>query len=195
MLSLSGLPVNLISRFKDRAKILSWARRTAVRPVVPEPKKFTPKCPGLEVLESYEGTFPPSFWDRFPKYRPVSWDPKSWISGQGLLDRAREARVDNLTDALRAADILDNGANTGVEGAGRLPTAGRNQKSAYEHGGLLSDALGAWVQQGLMAGPYTREELPWNNVKISPMSIQLKPNGGESVIENLTSYWNFQRGG
>ena len=112
-----------------------------------------------------------------------------------MLDRAREARVDNLTDALRAADILDNGANTGVEGAGRLPTAGRNQKSAYEHGGLLSDALGAWVQQGLMAGPYTREELPWNNVKISPMSIQLKPNGGESVIENLTSYWNFQRGG
>ena len=180
MLLLSGLPVNLISRFKDRAKILSWARRTAVRPVVPEPKKFSPKCPGLETLESYEGIFPASFWKRFPKHRPVNWDPESWISGKGLLGEARKAGVDDLTDALRAEDILENGADTGVRGSGRWPTAGRNQCSAYEHGSLLSDALGAWVQQGLMAGPYTRDELPWAAVKISPMSIQLKPNGGES---------------
>ena len=51
-----------------------------------------------------------------------------------------------------------------VRGCGRYPTAGRNQPSAYEYGHLLSDALGAWVRQGLMAGPFDREELPWDEV-------------------------------
>ena len=51
-----------------------------------------------------------------------------------------------------------------VRGCGRYPTAGRNQPSAYEYGHLLSDALGAWVSQGLMAGPFSREELPWDEV-------------------------------
>ena len=119
---------------------------------MPEPKKFSPKCPGLEVLESYEGSFPASFWKKFPKHRLDNWDPKSWISGKGLLDKAREAGVDDLTDALKAADILENGADTGVRGAGRMPTAGRNQSSAYEHGDLLSDALGSEACCGMCRG-------------------------------------------
>ena len=69
-----------------------------------------------------------------------------------------------------------------VRGAGRYPTAGKNQPSAYLHGHLLSDALGSWVKQGLMAGPYRREDLPWPEVKISPMGIQLKPNGSGRLI-------------
>ena len=154
-----------------------WAKRTAARPVIVPPKKFTPKCPELPVLENYEGNFSASYWEKFPKYRPATWSPDSWISGSKLLKVAEEAKMDNLLDAMRAADMLTAGADTGVRGAGRYPTAGRNQASAYEHGHLLSDALGSWVKQGLMAGPYTRDELPWCTVKISPMSIQLKPNG------------------
>ena len=73
-----------------------------------------------------------------------------------------------------------------VRGAGRFPTAGKNQPSAYKYGHLLSDALGAWVRQGLMAGPYKREELPWAEVKISPMGIQLKPNGAGRLIVDMS---------
>ena len=73
-----------------------------------------------------------------------------------------------------------------VRGAGRYPTAGKNQPSAYLHGHLLSDALGSWVKQGLMAGPYRREDLPWPEVKISPMGIQLKPNGSGRLIVDMS---------
>ena len=76
--------------------------------------------------------------------------------------------------------------NFRVRGCGRFPTAGRNQPSAYEHGHLLSDCLGSWVEQGLMAGPYTRDELPWPEVKISPMGIQVKPTGAGRLIVDMS---------
>ena len=183
---LSGFPTRLVSRFRERAKILSWAGRTAKRPVIPAPKKFKPKCPDILTLKDYHGQFPADFWKYFPVYRPASWDPGSWIDGDKLLDEAREAGVDDLTDAKRARDILVNGADTGVRGRGRDPTAGQNQPSAYEHGHLLSDALGAWVSKGLMAGPYRFDELPWETVKISPMGIQVKPTGAGRLIVDMS---------
>ena len=96
-----------------------------------------------------------------------------------LLSEAREAGVDNLEDALFPRDACVNGVDTGVRAQGRDATGGRNQPSAYEHGHLLSDSLGAWVSAGLMAGPYTLDELKakFRSVKISPMGIQLKPSG------------------
>ena len=150
-----------------------------MRPEIKPPKVFTPKCPQLPRLSSYKGNFPDEFWKVFPSHKPDSWKPSSWIDGDKLLGEAREAGVDNLEDALFARDACVNGADTGVRGRGRDATAGRNQPSAYEHGHLLSDSLGAWVSAGLMAGPYTLDELKakFGTVKISPMGIQLKPNG------------------
>ena len=73
-----------------------------------------------------------------------------------------------------------------MRGAGRFPTAGKNQPSAYQYGHLLSDALGSWVKQGLMAGPFRRDEIPWPEVKISPMGIQLKPTGAGRLIVDMS---------
>ena len=63
---------------------------------------------------------------------------------------------------------------------------GKNQPSAYLHGHLLSDALGSWVKQKLMAGPYRLEDLPWKDVKVSPMGIQLKPTGAGRLIVDMS---------
>ena len=63
---------------------------------------------------------------------------------------------------------------------------GKNQPSAYQHGHLLSDALGSWVKQKLMAGPYRLEDLPWKDVKVSPMGIQLKPTGAGRLIVDMS---------
>ena len=178
-LNILGFPVRLAARFRERARAMSWAKRTAVRPDLKPPKVFTPKCPQLPRLATYRGNFPPMFWKEFPSHKPDNWRPSSWLDGDGLLREAREAGVDDLTDALFARDACVNGADTGVRGRGRDTTAGRNQPSAYEYGHLLSDSLGAWVSAGLMAGPYKLDELKavFGSVKISPMGIQLKPNG------------------
>ena len=108
-----GFPPRLVQAFRDRQKLMTWARRTASRPVITPPKAFVPKCPNLIRLESYEGIFPIKFWDEFPKYRPSTWDPESWIDGGTLLNQAKEAGVDNLTNAMKACSVLEQGANTG----------------------------------------------------------------------------------
>ena len=108
-----GFHPSLVQQYRNRQKLLTWARRTARRPELTPPKVFSPKCPNLVRLDSYEGTFPLRFWDEFPVYKPSSWEPDSWISGKKLLGEARDAGVDNLTDALRSSKILEDGANTG----------------------------------------------------------------------------------
>ena len=166
----------MVAKFEARARALRLAKMKVGKQTVPEPKPFSPKCPEIPVLEDYHGSFPDEHWDLWPKYRPSVWKPESWISGDKLVSEAKRVRLDNMTNVYKAAGIVA-GAETGVRGAGRYPTCGKNQDSAYTHGRLLSDALGAWVKAGLMAGPYERDELPWVQVKVSPMSIQLKPNG------------------
>ena len=108
-----GFSTSLIRKFHERAKTLSWARRVATRPVAPALRTFKPKIPGIKRLKDYSGSFPSEFWESFPAHRPVSWDPSSWISGPVLLKEAKEANLDNLSNARRAEEILVNGADTG----------------------------------------------------------------------------------
>ena len=108
-----GFAPGLVTKFRERAKLLSWARRVAVRPVAPALRTFKPKIPGIKRLDDYSGNFPKSFWESFPVHRPSSWDPASWISGPALLKEAVEAGLDNLTNAKKAEKILVEGADTG----------------------------------------------------------------------------------
>ncbi len=172
----AGFPRSLVASFEARARAMRLAKRGAGKQQVPEPKMFSPKCPEIPKLASYRGRFPEEHWESWPSYRPSSWAPESWVSGEKLVAEAKRVELDNLTNVYKAAEIVA-GAETGVRGAGRYPTCGKNQESAYTYGHLLSDSLAAWLKAGLMAGPYERHELPWTQVKVSPMSIQLKPNG------------------
>ena len=113
MLFLLGFAPDLVLRFRQRARLLGWARRNAVRPPIPEAKRFSPKLPALPRLDSYAGRFDAAFWNEFPVNRQENWDPEPWISGETLLKEATLAGVDNLSDAKKARDILVNGADTG----------------------------------------------------------------------------------
>ena len=108
-----GFAPELIRRFREMAKTLSWARRVATRPVAPALRTFKPKIPGIKRLQEYTGNFPSSFWESFPVHRPESWEPSSWISGPALMREARESGLDNLANAKKAEEILVNGADTG----------------------------------------------------------------------------------
>ena len=176
----------MVKRFQERAKALSWAGRNVIKPRAPEPKKANKKCPEIGKLEDYTKKFPADHWQTWPSFYPKSWKPSSWIDGEVVYQMARETGVQDMKEAAWVRDTLQQGADTGVRGASRLPTEGRNQSSAFLHGELLADALGAWVKQELMAGPYERGQLPWSDIKIAPMSVQLKPSGAAHLIVDMS---------
>ena len=176
----------LVTRFMERRKQLTLAMKEAMKPQEPKTKNFIPKCPELPVLASYEGVFSEEIWKMWPSFKPQSWNPESWINGDKLLSLAKKVGIADLSDAIWAAGILRDGADTGIRGAARLPTGGGNQPSAYEHGNLLADSLASWIKQELMAGPYDRDEIPWVAIKISPMSIQVKPSGAGRIIVDMS---------
>ena len=37
-----------------------------------------------------------------------------------------------------------------------------------------------------MWGPLSKEEMPWTDFKVSPMTVRLKPNGAAMIIMNLS---------
>ena len=184
-----GFHPNLWRTFKVRKESLEAAARDVRPPAPPQPRTWKPKQPQLKILPTYEGTFEESYWADWPSYRPTDWTPSSWISGQELEREAREVGYPLWGSLLWCVDQLEHGAWTGVRGAARLASEGRNAKSAIKHGHLLSDSLADWVRLQLIAGPYSPEEIPWISIKISPLGIQVKPSGAGRVLVDMSFPW------
>ena len=111
---------------------------------------------------------------------------KSWLDTAKLREEARAVGIDE--DWLTVVcDRLDNGASLGCEGAARLPTRGRNSDSAIEEGEKLADTLQTWVKQGIVAGPFREEELPWSDFTTSPLMVRRKPDNSMRVILDMSS--------
>ena len=175
--------------FRDRKLRLERAARELREPEPVARKEWRPKQPQIQRLSSYEGEFPPEYWELWPRYRPICWRPQSWISGHKLEAEARECGYPHKENLRWATDLLEHGAHTGVKGAGRLPSAGNNAKSAILNGHLLSDSLAEWVRLQLMAGPFDLAELPWQEIKISPLGIQVKPSGAGRILVDMSYPW------
>ena len=90
----------------------------------------------------------------------------------------------------RVCKRLDDGADIGCHGRGRMPTRIPNGASAYEHGERVANALQLWVQQGIAVGPLREEEIPWEDITVSPILVRLKPNGSARIIVNMSSPHN-----
>jgi hypothetical protein len=170
------------SRFKEAA--------TKEIPRIPEPARFEPKY-DLPILEDYSlAKFPASYWSKWKKRSLNMLMPgSSWVSSEGLRDLAARANFPHTTMLNRVCDRLDNGANIGCEGRGRLPTFGSNAKTVYEYGDRVSDSLQGWICEGIAAGPLRLEELavlpaPFT---VNPMGAKLKPNGKIRVLVNASS--------
>lgn len=175
--------------FAQKRKRLIEAGNTEARVTPPSAKKWKPKRPELPILGDYSGSFSDEYWSHWPSYKPLKWQPESWIDGQALLREAREVNYP-LNGLLQwAVEQLTAGADTGVIGAGRLGSEGENAKTAIKHGHLLSDSLAEWIRLKLIAGPYSRDEIPWISIKISPLGLQVKPSGAGRVLVDMSFPW------
>merc|ERR1711954_323882 len=55
-----------------------------------------------------------------------------------------------------------------------------------EHGEEVTDALLEWLEDGYIIGPFKKEEIPFDKVKVSGLMCRLKPNGKARIIVNLS---------
>ena len=170
-----------------REELLKWTESLPRKPESLPTPGLKQKVPDVPVLKSYEGDFADEkYWEKWPQYKPESWEPESWISGEDLIRVAEELEFRDMDRVKKAAGQL-KGADIGVKNPkARLGSEGRNLKSASELGHLLADSLADWVRLELVAGPYKSNEVPWKDCKISPLSVQLKPSGAGRVIVDMS---------
>ena len=126
-------------------------------PALPAPKRHKFKY-SLPKLSSYAAEdVPPGFWDRWEKLslREGVAQNESWISPVALRNaaEARGVLIDEKVE--QVCLMLENGAEIGCIGRGRLPTQSRNAKQVVEHGEIICDVLQGWVKQGEIRGIVT----------------------------------------
>ena len=173
----SGVKQEYLKRMYERHSKLLDAMNNGSRPVQVLPPPYVRKFPALPILQSYKGNFTTQYWSLWPENKALV--PCSWISADALKDVAQTLGYNNKPALNKAVEILSSGASLGVTEEGRVPWAGENYSSAYEHGSLVSDTLCEWLDQGVVSGPWKEEEvvgkIPF--LRIHPMSCQLKPTG------------------
>ena len=155
-----------------------------------------PKCVfkskfGLPKLESYEGSFKASYWAKWKvrKFTPKSED-KSWVKPEALRDLASRSGLRDKALVDKVCRRLEQGAHTGVEGRGRLPTRELNSSTVYEHGEKVSEALQEGIVEGSITGPYTEKELValvGPDYSVNKMSCKEKANGKMRLIVDASS--------
>ena len=52
----------------------------------------------------------------------------------------------------------------------------KNAKSAYQHGLILTDAIGHWVKNRMVAGPFDKQ--PFENFRSNPLMVCATKNQG-----------------
>ena len=145
-------------------------------------KTFTKKYNDIQSRPSYEGEFEESWWEPWPK-KELPTRAEHWIIKNNLIKLAEELNY-NSKKLRRLIKWLEEGASLGIKvKESRMPTRGRNSKSAYKYGDRVTDAMRDWVEQGIAGGPFTEEEVGrmtrgnMEDIKVSPMSVKLKDNG------------------
>ena len=166
------------------------SRRKADRGKLPDrpvDKVFKPKNPELEILEleNYKGVLPDSYWEKWAR-RELPARAESWIDPGKLRREAESVDIDREWIETVCAR-LEEGADIGCRGGGRLPTRERNSKTAAENGPRLADTLLAWVKAGILAGPFRPEELPWADFTLSPLTVRPKGDGGVRIILDMSA--------
>ena len=90
------------------------------------------------------------------------------------------------------------GADLGITGEGRWPSIGENSPNTEVFGERLVNALQASIILGYLCGPLTEEEVTsLGDIKIAPMDVRPKPNGGVRIIIDMSfpRYKTWEEGG
>ena len=156
------------------------------REAEPKLKGFDPKNGNLDVLNEYTEDLGDEYWSTWVKEPYGAGAAKSWILSEKLKEEAERL---GMKEKLKLDDIIktiEKGATLGIEGEGRWPSNGPNNNSALEFGQRLADSLQSAIKAEIMWGPLSKEEMPWTDFKVSPMTVCLKPNGAAMIIMNLS---------
>ena len=157
-------------------------------PRLPQLKTFKPKSKNLPILDKYPKKLPATYWAKWHK-RTVSQalPTKSWVDPVKLNKLAEALGYGDPERLSRVCMRLEQGADIGCRGRGRESTKVPNSPSVYQYGDRVADSLQQWIDDGIAIGPLREEEVPWDNITISPMMVRLKPTGAARIIVNMSS--------
>ena len=157
------------------------------QPPVPVMREWKPKCPELPVLSGYAENPPSSYWRSWPVNNVLAPQPRSWISSRAIRRLAEVTGYGRDSNIDWAVKVIESGALVGARGAARLGHDAKNYVSAIDHGHLLADALGDWIKKGLILGPFTYDDLPVTDPRVSPMSVVPKPSGHGRIVVDFSA--------
>ena len=167
----------------------AWVTPLAALPP-PKKHKFKSRLPRLHSYAAED--VPPTFWDCWEKLSLSEGIAQntSWVSALALrrAAQARGVKVDETME--RVCCMLEQGAEIGCIGRGRLPTQSRNGKQVLDHGDIICDVLQEWVKQGIAAGPLSWAEVQEQfgpDYTVNGMTTRPKPNGALRIIIDMSS--------
>ena len=158
---------------------------------LPPPKlhKFKYSLPQLDSYKPSE--VPLEFWDHWQKLplgQAIAGN-KSWINPVALMQAARDRGV-QPEGLLESCSMLEQGADIGCVGRGRLPTRAPNSKTVLQDGPIICDVLQSWIENGIAAGPLTLAELQavfGEDYTVNTLTTRPKPTGALRIIVDMSS--------
>ena len=171
------------------------------REVDPPGKIFKKKCVNIDTLESYEEEklkLNLDWWGQWIK-NPLG---PEYVGPKLIADEVRKVSEEVgyrwISKVEEICKIMEQGADLGIEGEGRMSTRGVNTESAILDGEKLVDSLQSSILLGHIIGPLDWEEVEeLGDVKIIPIDTRPKPNGACRIIINMshphTKIWDEEK--
>jgi hypothetical protein len=99
------------------------------------------------------------YWDRWEGngYRATTG---SLIDHVKLVEVAERLELKEKAKVKEVAEMLEKGEDLGIAGEGRWSSEGDNNESVFEYGSRVADSLQTALNDGIMFGLYTRDQLP-----------------------------------
>ena len=149
-----------------------------------EKKEFKPKF-DVERLSDYGEKPDESFWANVNQRHWQEVDEREGgIDHRRLRELAEGYPFPGTLE--KVVKDLKEGARLGVKQEFRTPSSASNAPSAIEAGYEVTDAVLGWLKDGYALGPFEKEEVPFENFKISGLMAKIKPNGKARVINNMS---------
>ena len=112
-------------------------------PVFPPHKsKFQWKCLPVD----YSKDFPPEVWREMAR-NPFPVTPQPWIDPEAVCAVAEMSSFPDMKEVKAVAEILSQGADTGVRGSARLPQEAKNSQKVQELGPQVLDTIRDWLDK------------------------------------------------
>ena len=190
MLYVIGIHPIAVKRWRAKEALLKKALHMPVAPLPPmKQHKFKFDLPRLESYVAND--VPDSFWISWHKLplRQALDTNKSWICPVALREAAKRRGV-QPEGLEKSCTMLEEGANIGCVGRGRLPTRAMNSERVLGDGDILCDVLQDWVKKGIAAGPLTLEELQHEfgeEYTVNTLTTRPKPTGALRIIVDMSS--------